>query len=142
MVYIYAKGERIAIHQRKYKPGYSTIKDHLCSQHQHYMDRSPDYYMNKARLRSPIFCQYIQQLFAQDRYPEQLYRTCDGLLNLQRKADPLVFDKACTMAIEYSNYSYSFITNILKNGMTEHLETLIEKSLPEHKNIRGAHCFK
>jgi len=49
MVRIYAKGEQIAIHPRDYRVGkYSTIKEHLCSHHQHYLDRSPAYYISKA----------------------------------------------------------------------------------------------
>jgi hypothetical protein len=86
--------------------------------------------------------QVVRQLFDQDKYPEQLYRTCDGLFSLQRKTDPAVFDKACALAIEYNNYTYGFINNILKNKMTDHTETVIQISLPWHENIRGKQCFK
>jgi len=137
MVHIYAKGEQIAIHVRDYKPGgYTTDKEHLCSAHQHYMDRSPDYYMNKAKLKSDELYQLIRLMFAQNRHPEQLYRTCDGLLNLQRKTDQKDFHKACLMAIEYQNYSYRFILNILTNKMTNQPETKPVKPLPNHENIR------
>jgi len=137
MVRIYAKGEQIAVHVRDYKAGgYTTDKEHLCSAHQHYMDRSPDYYMNKAKLKSDELYQLIRLMFAQNRHPEQLYRTCDGLLNLQRKTDPKDFHKACLMAIEYQNYSYRFILNILTNKMTDQTETKPEKPLPNHENIR------
>lgn len=137
MVRIYAKGELIAVHVRDYKPGgYTTDKEHLCSAHQHYMDRSPDYYMNKAKLKSDELYQLIRLMFAQNRHPEQLYRTCDGLLNLQRKTDQKDFQKACLMAIEYQNYSYRFILNILTNKMTDQTETKQEKPLPNHENLR------
>jgi len=137
MVHIYAKGEQIAVHVRDYKPGgYTTDKEHLCSAHQHYMDRSPDYYLNKAKLKSDEFHQLIGLMFAQNRHPEQLYRTCDGLLNLQRKTDQKDFHKACLMAIEYQNYSYRFILNILTNKMTDQVETKPVKPLPNHENIR------
>jgi hypothetical protein len=143
MVYIYAKGVQVAVHPRSYKiGGYSTIKEHLCSAHQHYSNRSPEYYMNKAKAKSATLYQVVRQLFAQGKYPEQLYRTCDGLLSLQRKTDKGQFDKACEIAIENNNYSYWFIQNILKNKMTENTETGNEKPLPEHKNVRGPGCFK
>jgi transposase len=142
MVRIYAKGEQIAVHVRDYKPGgYTTDKEHLCSAHQHYMDRSPDYYLNKAKLQSAELYQLIGLLFAQNRHPEQLYRSCDGLLNLQRKTDPKDFQKACTMAIEYQNYSYQFILNILANKMTNVPETKQEKPLPNHENLRGREYY-
>lgn len=142
MVHIYTKGEQIAVHVRDYKQGsYSTDKEHLCSSHRHYMDRSPDYYLGKAKLKSEELYQLIGHLFAQNRHPEQLYRTCDGLMNLQRKTDEKIFQKACLMAIEHQNYSYSFVFNILKNKMTEEPETKRAKPLPPHENNRGRQYF-
>lgn len=143
MVRIYVKGQQVAVHQRNYKTGgYSTDKEHLCSQHQHYLDRSPEYYKNKAMAKSGMFFQVVEKLFGQDKYPEQLYRTCDGLLGLQRKTDPTQFDKACGMALEYGVYSYAFIQNIIKNKMTDTTLTETEKALPTHQNVRGPECFK
>ena len=142
MVYIYAKGQQIAVHARDYKAGgYTTIKEHLCSAHQHYMDRSPDYYLDKAKLKSEALYQLTEILFAQNRHPEQLYRTCDGLLNLQRKTETDIFDKACMMAIEYQNYSYVFVQNILKNKMTEESKTRQVQPLPNHTNVRGKEYY-
>jgi hypothetical protein len=143
MVRIYVKGEQVAVHPRNYKTGgYSTDKGHLCSQHRHYLDRSPEYYKKKALEKSDVFYQVVEKLFDQDKYPEQLYRTCDGLLGLQRKTDKAQFEKACSIAIEYGNCSYGFIQNIIKIKMTETTETINEKPLPAHQNIRGEGCFK
>jgi len=142
MVHIYANGRQIAVHIRDYKQGgYTTDKEHLCSAHQHYMDRSPDYYLNKSKLKSELLYQLLGHLFAQNRHPEQLYRTCDGLLNLQRKTDQKDFDKACQMAIEYQKYSYVFVLNILKNKMTQEQETKPLQPLPTHQNIRGKEYY-
>ena len=137
MVRIYIKGEQIAVHLRDYKPGgYTTDKEHLCSAHQHYLDRSPDYYLDKAKLKSDELYQLIALMFAQNRHPEQLYRTCDGLLNLQRKTDRCDFHKACLMAIKHQNYSYRFLVNILANKMTDQPEVKQKKPLPDHENLR------
>jgi len=142
MVHIYSKGQQIAVHIRDYKQGgYSTNKEHLCSAHQHYMDRSPDYYLNKSKLKSELLYQLLEHLFAQNRHPEQLYRTCDGLLNLQRKTDQKDFDKACQMAIECQKYSYVFVLNILKNKMTREQEIKPLQPLPTHQNIRGKEYY-
>jgi len=142
VVHIYTKGEQIAVHVRDYKPGgYTTCKEHLCSAHQHYMDRSPDYYLSKARLKSAVLYQLLEHLFAQNRHPEQLYRTCDGLLNLERKTDQGEFEKACLIAIKHQTYTYSFVLNILKNKMTQEPETGQVKTLPDHPNKRGKEYF-
>jgi hypothetical protein len=64
------------------------------------------------------------------------------LLNLQRKTDQKDFRKACLMAIEYQNYSYRFILNILENKMTGQTETKQEKPLPNHENLRGREYYQ
>jgi transposase len=138
MVKIYAKGAQIAVHVRDYKMGgYTSNKEHLCSNHNHYLGRSPDYYKAKAKERSETLHQLVQLVFEQQRHPEHLYRTCDGLLSMQRKTDKEIFKKACQMAIEHKNYSYSFVLNILKNKMTEQQQTKQDQPLPGHINIRG-----
>ena len=143
MVRIYTKGELVAVHIRSYKAGgYSTNKDHLCSQHQHYLDRSPDYYMDRAILQSETLYLLIKLLFMQNRPPEQLYKTCDGLFSLQRKTvDRDEFKRACMMAIEHQNYSYRFVQKILENKMTEQGETKPIQPLPNHQNIRGKEYY-
>jgi transposase len=144
MVYIYAKGERIAAHTRtRRKGGYTTSREHLCSHHKHYLDRSPGYYLEKAKIKSESLYLFFEQLFKQNRYPEQLYRTCDGLLNIQRNAVPEDFDRACGIALENRVYSYQFISNIIKNGMTKNTpEKAKQKPLPEHDNTRGAQYYR
>jgi transposase len=142
MVYIYTNGQQIAVHIRDYKQGgYTTDKEHLCSAHRHYLDRSPDYYLNKSKVRSEALNQLMGHLFAQNRHPEQLYRTCDGLLNLQRKTDPKIFDKACLIAIDQQTYTYIVVLNIIKHKMTEETETKPSQPLPTHQNIRGKEYY-
>ncbi|NJO88434.1 MAG: IS21 family transposase, partial [Chloroflexia bacterium] len=105
--------------------------------HQHYLDRSPEYYIEKAKGRSEPLYQLVQLMFGLKRYPEQLYRSCDGLLSLERKTDPTTFAKACQIAIENQNYSYKFLEKILNNNMVSEQETKPGKPLPEHVNKRG-----
>jgi transposase len=143
MVYIFHKGEQVAVHIRNYKQGgYTTDKEHLCSQHQHYRDRSPDYYIKQAGNKSEVLQRLITLIFTQNRYPEQLYKTCDGLFSLQRKTQDDKFESACQIAIEYQNYSYTFIKNILKNSMTEPPASLSDKALPQHVNLRGKDYYQ
>jgi hypothetical protein len=141
-VAIYIDRKRVAFHLRSNLKGrYTSVKDHLCSTHQHYQDRSPDYYMAKAKSSSKELHNLFVLLFKQDRYPEQLYRTCDGLLKLQRITEPGKFEKACQIAIENQRYNYGFVANILKNNMTENYQQTEEKPLPKHENIRGKQLF-
>jgi hypothetical protein len=143
MIYIFCKGNQVAVHLRNFRQGgYTTDKEHLCSQHRHYMDRSPDYYLQQAERKSSTLYNLVKLIFSQNKHPEQLYKTCDGLLGLQRKSEPERFDKACQIAIDYQNYSYMFLMNILENKMTEKQETIPDKPLPTHSNLRGKEYFK
>jgi transposase len=139
--YTYIGSQVKVIYTRTLVRIYTTDKEHLCSHHQHYLDRSPDYYLQKANEKSETLYLLIQLVFEQQRHPEQLYKTCDGLLSLQRKTDPDIFKKACLMAIEHKNVSYKFILNILKNKMTGQQETKLGKPLPAHVNIRGKEYY-
>jgi len=138
-VRIYSSSEQVAIHQRGLKKGgYTTEENHLCSAHKHYLERSPDYYMNQARKMSENLYLYVQGIFNQKRHPEQLYRQCDGLLSLARKAGKDVLDKSCSLAMEQQVYSYTIVRNIIENKTYLDKTTACEDGrLPEHANIRG-----
>ena len=143
LVKIYSKGVLIATHPRNLKKaGYTTRKEHLCSHHQYYKQRSPAYYLQRGYTHSETLYDYMDALFKQEKYPEQLYKTCDGILNLSRKTKPEIFTKACTIALENQNYSYRFLKQVLENKMTESAEEPIIKPLPSHTNIRGASAYK
>ncbi len=142
-VSIYYNGQCVAMHARCYSRGhYTTVKEHLCSAHQHYISRSPEYYLDMAAKKSGTLRQLFDLLFQQNRYPEQQYRTCDGLLRLQRNNDADKFEKACRVAIDNQCYSYRFVENILKNNMAETEKNSSPESLPQHQNIRGKSYFE
>jgi transposase len=144
MVRIYAKNQQIAIHPRSYKPGdYSTVKEHLCSHHQHYLDRSPDYYIKMALNKTPELHTLVQLLFGGGRPPEQNYRTCNGLFNLHRKTDQEIFKKACLVAIECRSYSYKFLERVIKNltVFPDYDDSEEQTPLPKHENIRGKEYY-
>jgi transposase len=144
LVKIYVENMQVACHIRIPKYGYSTAPEHLCSTHKHYNDRSPEYYQSRAKSHSPELYRLVLQVFRQSKHPEQKYRTCDGLLSLSRKTETNQFIAACNIAMEYDNFSYLFLKNIIDNRMTEILAPLPEskKKLPEHRNIRGRECYK
>lgn len=143
LVRIYHKGKLIANHPRNHKKGgYTTRKEHLCSHHQYYKERSPTYYLQRGYNHPEELYRYMEALFKQDKYPEQLYKTCDGILNLSRKTNRESFIKACSMALDHRQYSYRFLKQILENRMTDYQEEPVVKSLPTHGNIRGASSYK
>ena len=136
-------GTLIAVHPRSFKKaGYTTEKEHLCSTHQYYKQRSPTYYMQRGYRHSETLYQYINALFKQDKYPEQLYRVCEGVLKLSKQTDDREFIKTCEIAMQCGNYSYGFLKRILENKMVGATEDVSDVPLPEHNNIRGAGSYK
>lgn len=140
LVRIFVRGQLVAVHQRNYSAGkYTTVKEHLCSFHNHYLSRSPEYYRQKAKEKSDLLFCLVDRLFSGGRTPEQNYKSCDGLFSLHKKTDPVIFDRACEIALEcgYSSYRYllSTIENIKKTPLVAAKEE--PRPLPSHGNLRG-----
>lgn len=144
MVYCFYQGKQVAVHPRSYTAmDHSTVPDHMGSHHQHYLGRSPEYYLARSRKQSEVLSELMQQIFAQKRYPEQMYRSCEGLLRLSGSFDPQQVESACQIALDHGKYSYGFVKRILENKMsTLPLEDIPEKALPEHPNLRGKEYYQ
>ena len=138
IVRIFVDGQCVAVHPRdRTSWGYSTVRDHLCSTHRHYLSRSPGYYLRRAGGCSEELHRFFLLLFDQNKPPEQLYRTCDGVLSLFRKtADKASFNRACELAVTHQKYSYRFLQKLIKNTPAQPDEA-IDKQLPDHENVRG-----
>jgi hypothetical protein len=142
MVKIFCKNERIATHGRVVGFGYTTVKEHLCSAHQHYNERNPDYYIQMAGKKSAVLAEIMESLFNSPKPPEVYYKTGDGLLSLCRKTDPVRFEKACRIALAEKVFSYRFIKSLIEgNSLLMEMEEYKPLPSPEN-NIRGKQYYK
>jgi len=139
MLWIYCRGKQIASHIRSYRENaYTTLATHLKSEHQAYKNRSHETYLTRAKAHSAEFARLLEILFERAHYPEQLFRTCDGLFRLKRDFPAEQFDKACSYVLKNKLYTYYYFRNVLENGTANNQEeTSVKSSLPEHANIRG-----
>lgn len=144
MVNIYAEGKLVARHKRDRKPGqYTIVKEHLASASQAYRDRSPQYYIEKARYDSDELEELFVNMFHTSKYPPEFhYKTCEGLLHLHMVSDPIIFKRACKIALEKNIYSYAFISKIVKTNALgldnyEASEQNKEEKMSDHENLRG-----
>lgn len=145
MVWIYHKHKLIAQHVRnRMVSAYSTIPEHLPSHYKTYLDRSPQYYSERADKISSNAQSVITRLFATKKHPEQLYRSCEGILSLATKYEKTDFDKACILALELNACNYTFMENVLKNGMTKvsKQKTLDFKAGRDPNNVRGKDYYR
>ena len=147
-VEVYAGNELLCIHARSTVPyGYSTEKAHMPEKHKAY-ERSAQ--MNAASLIEwgqrigPSVGTAIENILERTTFPQQAYRTCQGLLSLGKKYGYRRLDRACDMLIGTTGcVSHKSVSNILKNNrdMIQDRASGAISSTPSHSNIRGAAAY-
>jgi len=139
LVSAYVKDKCVATHTRNITPGgYTSAKEHLASHHRHWMERSPDYYLGKAGGKSGKLVRFFEGIFSSNLPPEHHYRSCDGILSLERKTPADVFSRALDIALEHRLYSYPSMMKLIQNDAWNRQQSQAdEQPLPRHNNIRG-----
>ena len=147
-VEVYYNHQRIALHQRNSTMGsYNTIADHLSSNHKLYIQWSPEYFKNKAKVHGKHVVRCVEDILASVDYPEIGYKRVIGLLQLHKAYGSNRLDRACQIALDADMVSYSRVKNILRNNM-DNASLFFDKKdqnishIPTHNNIRGAAVYK
>jgi len=144
LVEIYFNNSRIATHQRnRHQYGYTTKQEHRPLNHQYISDWNPTRFKSWGHSISTEVEEVIANILDRPEHPEQAYRTCMGLLNLEKKHERDNFIKACKKALVVKCVTYKFIKNILTTkafnlSVDEELSLF---SLPKHDNIRGKSMY-
>lgn len=142
VVELFHKNSRIAFHQRNRKPNdYTTIKEHMPSHHQLVSKWNPQRLINWAQNIGESTKQIVEQILSQRQHPEQAYKVCLGILNLEKQFSKNRLNKACKRALDFHQYSLKAIKNILEKRLEDYQLDCFE-SLPEHKNVRGNQYYK
>lgn len=143
IVEIYYNYERIAVHQRGFKAnGYTTIAEHMPSNHNFYASWSSEKFIKWAGKIGTHVQEIVREILKSKPHPEQGFKSCLGILSMEKKVGKERLDKACERALEYHTFSYMTIKNILEKG----LDRLDEKEnvqlkIPIHENIRGGKYY-
>jgi len=141
------KGTRIALHQRSYKPGHTTIHEHMPSKHQEYADWTPERMHAWARTIGPNTAKLINELTGMHKIPEQSFRSCFGILRLSKTYGPERLESAAIRALHIGAIRYKNIESILKSGLDQHplpqpaSEPMCVEPTRLHDNIRGPEYF-
>jgi transposase len=142
VVEIFYNNQRIAFHKRIRIPnGYSTIKEHMPSNHQAMSDWNPQRLINWAHHLGEYVKVVVEEVLARCQHPEQGYKTCLGILRLSKSFGNLRLNKACQRAISFDHYSYKSIKTILENNL-ENCQLDCFDPLPEHQNLRGNQYYQ
>ncbi len=141
------KGNRIALHQRSYKPGHTTVHEHMPSKHREYADWTPERMHTWAKSIGPNTAQLIRALTDMHKIPEQSFRGCFGILRMSKTYGPERLENAAIRALHIGAIRYKNIESILKSGLDQQpLPKLASEPMPAeptrlHDNIRGSKYF-
>jgi transposase len=144
LVEIYHNNLRIAIHKRDRKQyEYTTEYAHRPVNHQVQVKWTPERFISWARSIDPKVELLVTKVLDSRPHPEQAYKTCMGLLNLQKKCDTQDYIKACNKALLLNCLTFKFIKNTVESktfnlDAEQELELL---DLPDHGNIRGKEYY-
>lgn len=142
-VQIFQQYELVASHPRlRSAHNYSTNPSHMPSQHRYVAEWNPELFMEKARAIAPVVETYIREVLNKKQYPEQAYKSCQGILSFANKAGHERLIKACERAHEIGFYNYKIIEGILKKNLDGYDEEQIPTRMPDHGNIRGGNYYQ
>ncbi|WP_460942837.1 Mu transposase domain-containing protein [Spirosoma daeguense] len=142
-VEIYVHYERIAIHQRdRSKYHYSTTKGLLPSTQQWVNDWNPASFIRWAGHIGPQTQRAVEVVLGSRAHPEQAYKSCQGILSLEKKVGVDRLERACERALCYQSVSYKVIRSILERGLYSLPESTPNLITATHENIRGATAYQ
>lgn len=143
-VEIMLRGERVCIHPREQtKGGYTTVSDHMPSNHQWVAEWSPDRLANWAAEIGPQARELVVRLLKAKPHPEMGFHAAAGVINLQKKYGRERVELACGRALAFGGHTYMTVKRILERGM-ERDQTVQPsfETLPDHGNIRGGKYYE
>ena len=144
LIEIYFHNQRIASHVRQWTPGATTDPAHQPEKHAKHQQWSPERLMNWAQALGPEVLLWVKTQLQRKSHPEQAYRVCLGLLNLQRSYPDRRLNQACTIANREALFKLKNIKAILQSHRDQLPDEAITPCdlLPQdHENIRGPHSF-
>lgn len=141
------KGHRVAFHRRSdHKAGHTTLREHMPKSHQKYLEWSPSRFIQWAERIGPQTQNLVRLILESRPHPEQGYRSCLGLLRLEKQYSTGRLEAACARALAFKACSYKNVQSILKNGLDQQplAASPPQTSLPllEHENLRGREYYQ
>ena len=140
-VEVYYDNNRIALHIRKtHTKAYTTLADHMPPHHQHMQQIkgwNKEDLLAKAKAIGPNTLHAASLILESSIYIEQNYKSCFGMLMLQKKYDTIRLEAACSRALRGTRVNYTMIKNILEKNLDKQLPLFSNNPIPPHDNIRG-----
>lgn len=144
-VSIYHGFRLITTHQRSDVPyEYTTKSAHNLPVFRGSLEKDMEEIYQRASLIDNIVLNYLREVAAVIKYTPKAFRSCRGILSLEKKYTLKRLVAACACASEMRAYGYQEILDILQKGTDINFMPDQDEEppvLPQHKNIRGRDYF-
>lgn len=139
---VYLDLDRIALHPRKQlqRSAYITLGEHMPPHHSHMKQIrgfNRDELLLMASRIGPATHKVAGVILQNSIYMEQNYKSCFGMLMLQKKYTAARLEAACDRVLPATRINYSMIKNILERGLDQPQLQPSSSPIPDHDNIRG-----
>ena len=140
-VELFHQSRRIASHARLTGRGHhATLPEHMPASHRAHAEWTPSRILRWAAQTGPFARALANQILDERRHPEQGFRSCLGLLRLEKPYGADRLEAACERALALRSPRYQTVKNILITER-DRLPLPVDEPaavLPEHENVRGA----
>ena len=115
----------------------------MATTHQFITEWSPQRFIDRGADIDENLKEFIIQILQKKQHPEQAYKSCMGVLSMEKKVGRKRLINACIRAREYGLYSYMIIQRILDKGLDKiNGDNVMDQVLPKHQNIRGKDYYQ
>lgn len=143
-VEVFYNNVRIANHKKgRYAYKHTTTPEHMPQNHRYVSEWSPERFIKWGNKISAETGVLITKVLDSRKHPEQAYKSCMGILQLEKKYGREDFIKACKKALAVNCLQYKFVKNTLINKTfnLDAEEELTHITIPFHDNIRGKEYY-
>lgn len=140
-VQVYNLDGLVTTHPRQHPAGFTTNPAHMPDNHRGHATWTPARLLSWGSAIGPNTQELVQQLFDEKQHPEQAYRACLGLLNLNKSYGDTRLENACRMGLAEGLRTVKNIRNILKHKLDQIPATTDGANTPRnqhHENVRGS----
>ncbi len=144
VVEIFHQGQRIASHMRnRRRHQHTTCPEHMPKSHQEAIGWTASRFRSWAEKMGPATLRMVLAILEAKQHPEQGFRSCLGLLRLEKTYGVGRLEKACERALFFDLIGRRPVLEILKKKQ-DLLEQPVEEDVQRlrHGNIRGANFYQ
>ena len=138
-VELFRERQRVASHVRSYERGrHTTDNAHRSVLHQKHAEWTPERLVRWAGQNGASCAALVERILSERRHPEHGYRSCLGIIRLEKKYGAARLDAACARALAVGGRSYTHVESILRHGLDRVVdEPAADVAIPAHENVRG-----